>query len=584
MSKVNKITKFDYFVVFSLVGIVPFLVYGMQYELPLKELDGSVTTYFDYFNLIKVTIIKGMAFLIAANYSLNFLTSLKKVYVIKEEIKEKFNKIHFFILIIILSTIIAFIFSEYKWVALFGAIQRFESIWVHFSYIVIFLYFMNFFKKYKSFELFSYAVLLSTFVVGFIGMLQFLGFNPFENEIVQNLTTPKSIGNFNVSTVGSYSTMYNINTSASYSVLMLHVLFIILVKNKNIVVKAITSVNLILIGITFYNSLSEAAYIAFAFSIFVAILLCVFLLLANKKYKAFGAVIVIGVVVMVGGITFISSNEIINAKIKNAVNSAIGTPTTFTDWSQEGNAVKFYNKDGNYIKIVTNENDFEVFEDIQSVFSNKYENGMKVTLETNHFEAVELIVYIDEESNRNIISFNDDFYIVSGNEVSLASKEGFRTLNHYDYFGFDGYGKLFTNRGYIWSRSLVMFFDKPFGYGSDTFFLNFPNDDDVGRAFNDQNEVVDKPHSIYLNMCINNGFLYLIGFLGIVFVVVHEKLKLLYKYEATNKITLIAYISGIGAYLVNGLATDNIVIIIMLFWVYLSFDNSIFEETIGKRK
>ncbi len=583
MNKGNKITKLDYFIVFLLVGIVPFLVYGLQYELPLADVDGNTKTYFDYFNLLKVRTIKGVAFLIATNYTLNFLTTLKSFYEIKESIKENFNKIYFFCLMIVLSAIIAFIFSEDKSIALTGAIERFESLWIHFSYLIIYIYFINYFKKENSFKIFSYAILLSTFVVGSIGTLQFVGSNPFEYAFVQRLTIPRSIGGVRISQLGSYSTMYNINTSASYSVFMLHILLIILLINKNKIVKIISIIDLILIGITFYNSLSEASYIAFAGSVVACILLSVFLLLSNKKYKAFGTVVLTGVIILIGGITFILNNNTINAKIKNIVSSAIGEPTTFTDWYAKGNEVTFYNKDGEYIKVVTNEDEFEVFENEEKLLSTEYENNKQLNIETHSFKTLQLAVFND--TNNDIrISFNDYFYIIPSNQIILESIDDFTELYHYDYFGFDGYGRLFTNRGYIWSRSLTMFFNKPFGYGADTFFLNFPNNDDVGRAFNSQVEIVDKPHNIFLNMAINNGFLYLIGFLGIVVVVMLDKLKLLYTNENmnVNKRALIIYICGMVAYLINGIATDNLVVIIMLFWCYLAFNNSIFTDSLEK--
>ncbi len=577
MNKVKKISYFDIFIVFCLVGIVPFLLYAIKYEMPILSETGGLWTHYDYFNLIKVRVIKTIAFLIFLHELVEFLTSLKSFYIV-DSIKSNFNKIYLFISFIFVSLLISFFMSKFKGIVLFGAMQRFESIWTHISYIIIFIYFLKFFKKEESFKIFSYALLLSTFVVGLIGTLQYFNINLMEYDFIKKLTMPKEF-TLTIKSGGSFTTMYNTNTSASYSLLMIFLLMTVIYINKNIYVKILSIINILLLSITLYNSYSEATYIALIVAIAFIALISIALLIVKKKYKIFAVVTTFSLMVIVGVTTFLLSNSNTKNKIKSLVNSAIGPVAKFTDWEQINNEFYFYNKDDLYIKIILNEDNFEIFEEEELLFKESSENFDEYILETNNFADLKIQNFIYDD-NKHYINFNDYFYIRNDKNPAIVDKNDFNNeATRVDFIGFEGYGNLFTNRGYIWSRSLAMLLEKPMGRGSDVFYFEFPNNDIVGRAFYNQPEniEIDKPHNIYLNMAINNGILYLIGFIGIVTKVFLDKIKLLYKkYDIINTKALIFYLGGLVAYLVNGLSTDNIVVIIMLFWIYLAIDDKVF--------
>ncbi|MBR1736993.1 MAG: O-antigen ligase family protein, partial [Firmicutes bacterium] len=127
-----------------------------------------------------------------------------------------------------------------------------------------------------------------------------------------------------------------------------------------------------------------------------------------------------------------------------------------------------------------------------------------------------------------------------------------------------------TGRGYIWSRSIPVALDNIIiGAGPDTFALEFPQNDIIGktRYFGNPYVMIDKPHSIYLQMAIQTGILSLIVFLGIIVLYCISTVKAVTKKE--NIAYSLAFFCGATAYLISGLSTDSVVSVAPIFWVML---------------
>ncbi len=573
MKNVNKVSMFDKIIIFMLVGIIPFIVYGTNYNMPQSPTEYSVM--FDYFNFLKVMLIKITAFAILFNSVAELLINEKS----RKKISFKsIDKKLIFIGLIVLATLIAYIFSDYKYIATFGAFERFESIWVHFSYAIIFVYSLQFFKKEGAFDIFSYAILLSTFVVGGIGTLQFLGVDVFSSSLLKALTY-KSF-DIQIVSPGSFTTMYNINTSASYSVLMMVVLLIIIILNENKIVKAVGAFNFVLVAVTFYNSMSEASYIAAAVGVvsFVVVYLASFIVKGNKgRIIGFGAFVC---VVVVGGVILLATTEL-TTKVLDKI-----TPTiTFVRAEQNSNELTLYNKNDDYLKFVTLDGSYEIYENESLITAKNYGDTAADVYDTTSFGQLTITATVLNDVTEAIeaIQVNDLFVLsLKETEPLIYDIKTSETNVFAEYTGFDKYPNALTNRGYIWSRSIPILKDKFLtGIGSDVYFKVFPNNDNLVQSFMGVSEVtVDKPHSIYLNMAINNGILYLLGFLGVVCLTIYESFANLFKKESTSskRLALSIYLAGIVAYLVNGLATDNLVIIVMLFWVYLGLSVSLSND------
>ncbi len=576
--KNNKATITEMLLMFFLIGIIPFLVYAKLFVYPMYGTDeGDWIKAYDYFIIIKNRAILLVAAIMVIEKVVSYVTMAEMP---KPDFRKLLKPVYVFSGLIVFSTILAFIFSDYKYIATRGAIERFESIWIHFSYIIIFVYSLNFFKKDNALKIFSVSILVSAFVVGGIGALQFVGYNPMAKDWFINLTTSEG-SSLLIDAPGSFTTMYNTNTSGSYAVFMLFVLGIIFVTNKDIKFRIVTIIDTIFIGITFLNSYSEASYIAFIAGVGAVVLLTIVLLFINGKRTAGGAltgVVVASAVVVLFAITSVDS---ISSKFNSMLTSFIGPEATFTDWKQENNEFYFYNNDDDYIKIALNGSTYEVYEEENLLYTDSGILDVANTIVTEDFGTLTFVNF--EINGERYTSFNEYFYIKNvADDYMLVDATTLAEVAYVPFVGFEGYGNLFTNRGYIWSRSIPLLLDRPIvGYGADVYSTVFPNYDVVGKALSGQpmDVIVDKPHNIYLNMAINNGTIYLIGFIGIVVLAFKNSFKAFFvKDENVNKAAVILYISGLVVYLVNGLSTDNLVIIIAMFWVYLALDNNLFRQ------
>lgn len=107
-------------------------------------------------------------------------------------------------------------------------------------------------------------------------------------------------------------------------------------------------------------------------------------------------------------------------------------------------------------------------------------------------------------------------------------------------------------RAYIWSRGVGMIGSSPLlGYGPDTFFVSFPQDEIGPRLHTESmNVLVDKPHNLYIMMGTSFGVLYLMGF----FYLAARGLKrsLVSENPLYNTLTL-----AVAAFLVIGLVNDS---------------------------
>lgn len=577
MKENNKINISESVIIFFLIGIIPFVVYGVKYNMPGMTTDGSLYEMFDYFNYMKVLLIKCTALVIFVDFILSILTSNDFGKYKREKISLKtIDKKYIFCALIVISTIIAFLVSDYKGIALFGAFERFDGLLTQFSYIIIFIYALKALKKVGAFEVVTYATLLSTFIVGGIGTLQFLNVDVFNSSIMKAL----SYRNFDIkiNLPGSFTTMYNTNTSGLYAVLMLFLLCMIFMITKKTYIKCVAALDFVLIGITFFNSYSQASYIALVAGLIMLLILYLILMFRDRNFKKFGIILGVSCVCIIGLGVFTLTNQ----TTLRLIEQFIGPEATFTDWEQQGNSFYFYNKDDDYLSVELSDDSYNVYEADNLIFTQDYSSTVNqlTVLNTQNFgNDLQIGIVRSDLDNEKYIDFNDYFYIRYLDEPAIVDMNTLQEVAHYEFVGFEGYPNLFTNRGYIWSYSIPIVFEHPLGVGSDVFFKVFPNDNVVGEAFGSQpTVVVDKPHNLYLDMAINNGIIYLVGFIGVVILSLKDKFKLLISSKRINKIAIMLYIAGAFAFLINVLATDSLVVITMIFWIYLAFSDKFFIE------
>lgn len=129
-----------------------------------------------------------------------------------------------------------------------------------------------------------------------------------------------------------------------------------------------------------------------------------------------------------------------------------------------------------------------------------YQKGAIFTI----FNGYETMSFTNETSDGNYM-----FILPNGQLVSLRPAK---------CVFFENYPSFLSGRGYIWARTLPLLADTLFiGTGPDTFLIIFPHNDYVESLVNGYlYQLVNKPHSVYLQIAVQTGVVSLICILCIV--------------------------------------------------------------------
>ena len=150
---------------------------------------------------------------------------------------------------------------------------------------------------------------------------------------------------------------------------------------------------------------------------------------------------------------------------------------------------------------------------------------------------------------------------------------------------FTEYDTFFGNRGYLWSRSIPLL--KKYivlGSGADTFSIVFPQDDYVVRTnAGYQDQLITKPHSMYLQYGIQYGMAALICFMVMAVMYGVQSLKLCWKADFKDKYSCLALgiFLGVLGYGIMGISNDSCVALAPIAWAMLGFGfavNAIVKE------
>lgn len=236
------------------------------------------------------------------------------------------------------------------------------------------------------------------------------------------------------------------------------------------------------------------------------------------------------------------------------------------------------------LKVELNEFSVELLE---KAVSDKIRPALKNpegTLELNVNEQF-LVVFPEKEFRGYAVVAQPSinlFIITRGaGKIYLTMNEkGFRILNHNgqpagienaETFGFNGYEKFASGRGYIWSRTIPMLKKAILlGYGPDTFIAHFPHFDCVERMkhWGSMQIIMEKPHNMYLQIAVNSGVLSLIIVL-LMFLCYCCDCICLYRncsFDSLPEIVGLAAFMGFLAYCFAGLFNDSLNSVAPVFW------------------
>lgn len=555
--------------------VVPMIVYmGLTKLSPAESaIWGNDVDYPDFFNYIKSQWFM-VASVIALIVFVGYLAAKKL------EIKKSFIYIPTgsYALLIVLSTI----FSTNRDIALKGFMARYEGMFVLLCYLACMVIVMNLVESEKQVQFLMKALIASALVIGLIGLFQLFKLDLFRSEFGKRLIIPaKYYGyvenvDFRFEESYIYSTLTNPNYVGSYMVMLIPIAVTILIYVKQIWLKAGMAALILIFTANMFGSRSRAGLVGVIVAVFLGIIVL-------RKYIFKKKVIFLGITAAAIAaflIINVSLNGLLTNRIVNEFKILFSDDAQFYDLKDitfEGNKVSIVG-DTETLNIVLNGNLLNFYDTNGNLLD---------TNQTTNDNNEMYVSFIDENYKGYNITIKDSLLVLNQKNVTIEfwlheggislignNKKLVNQINKAPFIGFEGKERLGSARGYIWSRSIPMLKNSViFGYGPDTFAVEFPQEDYIGkiRAYGTPRMIVDKPHNMYLQIAVNTGVLSLLAFLTICGAYIIESIRIYFR-KLDNSFACLAgagIFLGICGYLTAAVFNDSIVSIAPVFWILL---------------
>jgi hypothetical protein len=386
--------------------------------------------------------------------------------------------------------------------------------------------------------------------------------------------------NFKFGEGAAYSTLYNPNYIGSFVVLVIPILAYYSNKMKTNLWNFIVVLSIVLSVVLIFAAKSSAGILALGFIIIAFIFVSLF----GKSFKRYKLKILIGILIFTSifGLTF--KNSIItlakdifepfktleeletNKFIDKLENNGKYFTFSFSNGKElniqlnDKNTPMYYDKDWNDLSF-----DYDKEKNILT-FHNKEYNFVRIKYFNDN------VIGIAKRSSEHYLSQSRGYVYVKMRYLNSHPVNHYNEkIKNYDDIPrlelLDGYERVGSGRGYIWSRSIPLTYDSWFiGSGPDSFILEFPQNDIYGKTnyMKVPQIIVDKPHNMFLGMAINTGVISLLLFLAGVLSILWKAVK----YKGEKQFLIFSTIS-ILAFLITGLFNDSIVAIMPIFYLIL---------------
>jgi len=570
-NKIINIIKFNLCFIIAVIPSVMYLHLVMGGETA-TEIWGSFIniSFYSYYKMI---------FFLTASFFL-LITFLK--YIDQNGIK----KTNYYLPITIYSilVVISSLMAEYKGIVINGFPDRYENIFVLLGYLLLVVVVINIIDDKKSFKLILKALFISAFILAIHGVLQFYNYDLLATDFGRKLITPEGLHFFvdRLSFIGRrviYSTMYNPNYVGSYAsmvgILVLG-LYFSSQKRKRLILLGVFS---ILLFAFLTGSRSRAGYMGFIAGTII-------LLFMQRSFlkNHWRRIIIIF-------IAFIMVFTAMNARSLDSIFQDVLFPKTqqekFLDDQIRAPITEVSSENGS-LKLATAEVEFEIRMNGEEI---EILNEDQINVYNSKKEIKEIILdgypnhsfEIKEEEKIliwNYASKKAKFYYRGGQILMAGMHNNLYPLEEAASIGFEGYERLGSSRGYIWSRTLPLLKETIFiGHGPDTYAMYFPQSDVIGKLkfFSTPKMIVDKPHNLYLQIAVNTGILSLLALLWLWGKYLLSSLFLYFNPDLKNWQDRlgIALMAAVTAYLTAGFFNDSVISVAPVFWILLGLGISL---------
>lgn len=143
---------------------------------------------------------------------------------------------------------------------------------------------------------------------------------------------------------------------------------------------------------------------------------------------------------------------------------------------------------------------------------------------------------------------------------------------------------MLSGRGFIWHYSNELIKENSIiGYGPDNLYYNFPQLNPHHNIL--PNNVIDKPHNMYLQVWIDIGVFGIIGFMTLLVGFLFKSNKAIDIEKDVYRITYFkALMLVIGAYMIQGLVNDNHMTVQPIVYLLMGIGGSLAKQTLDKTK
>jgi len=571
--ELNGIKKTNVFIIIFIMALLPLIVRVYLVTIPhsLRVFWGSFI-YIDFFSFYKMVWLLVMS-------SILFFGFL--IYIFRNKLIKTgyYIPLYIFSLFAVLSAVL----SEYSFVIWYGLPIRHESLLVLLAYIFLVIAAINLIEDRKTNKIVMGALFISSTVLAVHGLMQFFGFDFFLTDIGRRLIASEELKSFvnefylrHSEKRAIYSTMYNPNYVGSYGAMLVPLVLGFYINSRKLKKYLIYGTLSVLLFAFLVGSQSRAGMVGFMAGLFVLVLIMRRRLL--KKWLPALIILVVFALVLTGMDVY-SVDDVIGE---------IVSPTTEPDLIEEElerPPLRDIRAEGSRLTIETAVSELNLsYEDGLLRFSD--EEGERISYSVDRLRGN---IYLDDDKYRgHSFLLNPDVSRIEwnydGRETVFKYQDGEFYMegmrgNHYEIehvpsWGFSGYERLGSGRGYIWSRSIPMLRDTLIlGYGPDAYALYFPQEDVVGKRvhINTARIMVDKPHNLYLQKALNTGLPSLLVLLALWGYYLLQSVRLYgdADFSRWRPVVGAAIAAAVAGYLAAGFFNDSVVSVAPVFWTLL---------------
>lgn len=496
--------------------------------------------------------------------------------------------------------------SVYKEYSFSGGYEQFETIWVLLSYVLVVYYIFLYAQSVLELQVVADALCFSATIIGILGTLQGVGIDYMKVPFIQRLITSEELWQdgaelaIRVGENNAYATLYNPNYLGVYGAFMVLFLGVLMLFEKNKWRRIWHGVTCVLVMVALLSSRSRAGFISL-FVVAVIALVVAFRKVLKWWYITVPALNLAVVIVLLvnaynDNVIFERLQNIFTADNVEVAEEVLedGTvirKTGLTEmYTMEYGVAMTYNEESVLVAMEVGDGGFVIY-----VLNQDYEQMELVTEDNIHFRfthpALKDVVlspafYGEDGILALCIEAGGTWYFyyeeALGEYQYIVLRATLKTepcITIYgesssmitaEHIGFENHQKLFSGRGFIWSRTLPLLRNHiVIGSGPDTFMFEFPHEDYLSmKQSGFERTIMTKPHSMYLQIGVQTGVLSLLcllvfyGWYAVWSCRLYAFRKLSTQTEAFG---IAAFIGSIG-YMISGITNDSMVVTAPVFW------------------